>query len=104
MLLRGVQFLAVGKSPAKLLGWMLSREERGFRSPVNPQLIYDVIGDSGLGVSGRGGATVSTKERVVDETPLDAKEHSYYRAQVGRLLFLAALRPDLQHAVGQLSR
>jgi hypothetical protein len=30
--------------------------------------------------------------------------HSYYRTQVGRLLFLTALRPDMQFAVSQLSR
>jgi hypothetical protein len=45
MLRRCVQFLEVCKPPVKFLGWMLSREERGFRSTVNPQLIDDVIGD-----------------------------------------------------------
>eukprot|EP00975_Prorocentrum_lima_P033914 7124174-Prorocentrum_lima.AAC.1 len=41
---------------------------------------------------------------MVDETPLDAEEHRYFRTQVGRLLFLSAYRPDLQYAVGQLAR
>ncbi len=36
------------------------------------------------------------------EMPLDSEEYSYYRAQVGRLLFLTDLRPDLQSAIGQL--
>ena len=44
------------------------------------------------------------KDKVVDETPLEKEEHSYFRTQVGRLLFLSVLRPDLQYTVGQLAR
>ena len=44
------------------------------------------------------------KDRVVDETPLEKEEHSYFRTQVGRLLVLSVLRPDLQDTVGQLAR
>ena len=35
------------------------------------------------------------------ETPQEKEEHSYFRTQVGRLLFLSVLNPDLQYAVGQ---
>ena len=104
MLLRDVQFLEVGKPPVKFLGLMLSRDSQGFQLSVNPQLIDDIIGDAGLGASQRGGATAGMKERGVDETPLTTEEHAYYWTQVGRLLFLSSLRPDLQYAVGHLSR
>ena len=40
------------------------------------------------------------KDRVVDETSLEKEEHSYLRTQVGRLLFLSILRPDLQIRCG----
>ena len=46
---------------------------------------------------------MGVKDRVVDETPLEKEDGSYFRTQVGRLLFLSALRPDLQNAVGQLA-
>ena len=35
------------------------------------------------------------------ETPQEKEEHSYVRTQMGRLLFLSVLKPDLQYAVGQ---
>ena len=34
----------------------------------------------------------------------EKEEHSYIRTQVGRLLLLSVLRPDLQYAVGQFAR
>ena len=45
----------------------------------------------------------SKRNSVVDETPLEKEEHSYFRTQVGRLSFLS-LGPDLEYAVGQLAR
>ena len=44
------------------------------------------------------------KDIVVDETPLEKEEYSYFRTQVGRLLVLSVLSPDLQDKVGQLAR
>ena len=64
---------------------------------INPQL-------TGLASSTRKCATAGVKDRVVDETPLEKEEHSYFRTPVGRLLFLSVVRPDLQHAAGQLAR
>ena len=104
MLLRGVQFVDVGKPPIRFLGLVIDRQQKGFRLRVNPQLIEDIVGDAGVGTSGRGGATPGLKDRVLDETPLNPEEHAYYRTQVGRLLFMSSLRPDLQYTVGQLSR
>jgi hypothetical protein len=104
LLLRDVLFLEVGQPPVKFLGWMLQRVAEGFRLGVNPQLIDDIVSDAGVASSSRQCATAGTKERVIDATPLDAEEHTYFRTQVGRLLFLSALRPDLQYAVGQLAR
>ena len=90
MLLRDVQFLEPGKPPLKFLGWMLERTDNGFKLMINPQLIEDIVQDSGAGV----------KDGVIDETPLERAEHSHFRTQVGRLLFLSVLRPD---PVGQLA-
>ena len=104
VLLRDVQVLEPGKSPVKFLGWMLERAVDGFRLMINPQLIEDIVQDSGLASSTWKCATAGVKDRVVDETPLEKEKHSYCRTQVGRLLFLSMLRPDLQYAVGQLAR
>ena len=98
-LLRDVQFLKPGKPPVKFMGWTVD----GFRL-INPQLIEDIVQDSGLASSTKKCATAGVKDWVVDETPLDKEEHSYFRTQVGRLLFLSAPRPDLPHVVGQLAR
>ena len=75
----------------------------GFRLLLNPQLIEDIVQDSGLANSTRKCATAGVKDRVIDETPLEREEHSYFRTQVGRL-FLSVLRPDLQYSAGQLAR
>ena len=104
MLLRDVQVLEPGKPPVKFLGWVLQTTVDGFRLMINPQLIEDVVQDSGLASSTRQCATAGVKDRVVDETPLEREEQSYFRTQVGRSLFLSVLRPDLQYAVGQLAR
>ena len=64
---------------------------------INPQLIEDIVQDSGLANSTRKCATAGVEDRVIDETPLEREEHSYFRTQVGRLLCLSVLRPDLQY-------
>ena len=88
----------------KFLGWMLERTVDGNRLMINPQLIEAVVQDSGLASSTRKCATAGVKDWVADETPREKEEHSYFRLQVGRLLFFSVLRPDLQYAVGQLAR
>ena len=79
----------------KILGWTLvdgqSSVDRGYRS-------------GWLASSAKKCATAGVKNRVVDETPLEKEEHSYFRTQVGRSLFLSVLLSDLQYAVGQLAR
>ena len=47
MLLRDMQFLELGKLPANFLGWMLERTVDGFRLRINPQLIEDIVLESG---------------------------------------------------------
>jgi len=37
-------------------------------------------------------------------TPVNSRDHGYYRTQVGRLLFEVQYRPEMQYATGQLSR
>ncbi len=80
MLLRDVQFLEQGKLAVKFLGCMLSRV-----GPVSnwrrtrAQLIEDIASECGMASSTRGGAVAGMKERVLDETPLDAEEHAHYR-------------------------
>ena len=75
---RDVQFLEPGKPPVKFLGWMLERTINGFRLMINPQLIEDIVQDSGLANSTRKCATAGVKDRIVDETPLEREEHSYF--------------------------
>ena len=77
MLLRDVQFLEPGKPPVKFLGWMLERTINGFRLMINPQLIEDIVQDSGLANSTRKCATAGVKDRVVDETPHCTSEHKW---------------------------
>ena len=47
----------------------------GFKLTINPQLIEDIVQDSGLT---RRCATAGVKGRVVDETPLEEEEESYF--------------------------
>ena len=103
MLLRVMHFLEQGKSPVKFLGWTLVRTVDVFRLMINPQLVEDIVQDSGRASSTRRCASAGVKDRVVDETPLEKEEHSYSPAQVGRLSFLS-LGPDMEYAVGQLAR
>ena len=42
-------------------------------------LIEDIVLDSGHAGSTRGCATAGVKDKVVDETPLEKEEHSYFR-------------------------
>ena len=67
----------------------------GFKLMISPQLIEDIVQDTGLASSTKKCATAGVKNRVVDGTPLEKEEHSNFRTQVGRLLFLSVLRPDL---------
>ena len=84
MLLRDVQVLEPSKPPVKFLGWMLERTVDEFRLLINPQLVEGIVQDSGLASSTRKCATAGVKDRVVNETPLEKEEHSYFRTQVGR--------------------
>ena len=102
MLVRDVQVLEPGEPPVKFLGWMLERTVDGFRLMINPQLIEDIVQDSGLASSTRKCATARVKDRVVDETPLEREEHSNFRTRVGRLLFLWDSSRDMPRH--QLSR
>jgi len=102
--LRDITWLDDNNTKAQLLGWILARVADGFDVCVNPELAQEIVNDSGLASSTRKTSTPGLKERVFDETPLDDADHKYYRTQVGRLLFYAALRPDLQFAVSQVSK
>ena len=104
MLLRDVKFLEVGEAPVQFLGLMMGRTAEGFDLAPNAKLIDAIVGDAGLGHSTRKATTAGVKEKVVDETPLDAIEHILFRTQVGRLLFLVVVRADMQFAVVQLAR
>ena len=104
MLLGGVQFLELDADPVQFLGILIKRTSDGFELSPNMRLLDTIVGDAGLGHSTRQCATAGMKEKVVDETPLDPIDHTHYRTQVGRLLFLVTLRPDMQFAVSQLSR
>ena len=66
MFLRDVQILERGKPPVNFLGWMLERTVNGFRLMINPQLIEDIMQDSGLANSTRKCATASVKGRVIE--------------------------------------
>ena len=101
--LEDVQFLDPVISPVKFLVCMLERTVNGFRFGINPQLNADIVLDSGQASSTRVCATAGVKDRVVNETPLEKEEHSYFRTKVGRFLFLSVLRPDLQYTVGQFA-
>ena len=103
MLLKVMQFLEPGKAPVRFLGWMLEKTVDGFRLMINPQLVEDIVQDCWRASSTRRCASAGVKDRVVDETPLDKEEHSYFRTQVGRLSFLS-VGPDLEYAVEQLAR
>ena len=86
--LEDVQFLGPWQIASEVSGLDVGKDcER-----LNPQLIADIVLVWEQASSTRVCATVGVKDRVVNETPLEEEEHSYFRTQVGRVLFLSVLR------------
>ena len=104
MRLRDITFVDNPGDSIQFLGWIISRTAAGFDLAVNSGLAKEIVNDAGLKGSARASSVPGSKDRVADDTPATTIEHSYYRTQVGRLLFYSVLRPDLQFVTTQLAK
>ena len=103
LLLRDITFLTRVGDAVQFLGLDIAKAAGGFTLSVSQALLKEIVQDAGVDKSTRVAAVPGSRERVVDDTPLDAEGHRYYRVQVERLLYIVSLRADLQFTVGQLS-
>ena len=94
-------------SETKFLGSLLIKTERGFL--VKPLAkLFDSLLLSCAGLEKCNpvhSPGVRSESRLPDEKPLlDSAEHSLYRTIVGKLMFIAAERPDIQFCVKECAR
>ena len=93
-------------SETKFLGRLLLKTERGFQVKPLVELFGSLLSSAGLG-SCAPVHTLGVKSgtRVPEEEPLlGPAEHKQYRTVVGKLMFLAGKRPDIQFCVKECAR
>ena len=93
-------------SETKFLGKLLIKTERGFQVKPLAKLFDSLLSSAGMGncapVHTPG---VRSESRVPNEEPkLGPAEHKQYRTIVGKLMFLASERPDIQFCVKECAR
>ena len=93
-------------SETKFLGKLLIKTERGFQVKPFAKLFDSLLSSAGMGscapVHTPG---VRSESRVPNEEPkLGPAEHKQYRTIVGKLMFLANERPDIQFCVKECAR
>ena len=103
LLMSKPEYLAKPGDRVRFLGIDLVKEATGFRIQCSSDLVEEVVSQLGL-TSARTARLPSEKQKVLDETPLDATATRSYRGIVGKLLYLSHYRADLQFAVGQCAR
>ena len=93
-------------SETKFLGRMLIKTERGFLVKPLAKLFDSLLSCAGLeNCNPVHSPGVRSESRVPDEKPLlGPAEHSLYRTIVGKLMFIAAERPDIQFCVKECAR
>jgi len=103
LLLRDIEYLdEIGKQ-VRFLGREIARRLGGYDLAVSRKLAEEIVNDAGC-LGRRTVGTTGHKEARRDETPVNSYDHSYYRTQVGRLIFYCQYRPDMQFATGQCAR
>jgi hypothetical protein len=89
-----------------LLGCEITRTETGFTIRLNQDLIDSVVTLMGV----KNGKVVKIpgshggRPEKDHDHPLGPEDHSLYRTVVGKLLYIAHERPDMQYAVKEASR
>ena len=87
------------------LGLEITKTSKGFEAKNSTDLVESLLSLYGLENSkltanpGRR----STVMELASATPLDGHEYSNFRTAVGKLIFTAPWRPDMQFAIQQLS-
>ena len=79
LLVREITYLTKIGEAMQFLGLAITKIMGGFAFSVLQTLLKDIVQDAGVDRSTRVAAIPGSKERVVDETPLDAASHRYYR-------------------------
>ena len=94
------------KTEASFLGRRLRNNGGSIDIFMPPKYIEDVLEFYGMNKSNFSPSTGSSSlKRIVDAaSPLTDSEHSKFRSAVGKLLWLAFVRPDCSYAVKELSR
>ena len=85
-------------SETKFLGRLLIKTERGFQVKPLSKLFDSLLSSAGMGnCSPVQTPGVRSESRIPDEEPkLGPAEHKQYRTIVGKMMFLASERPDIQ--------
>ena len=104
ILLRDIVFLTQPGDKVQFLGRCLVKQDGGYDLSVDRGLAEKIVRDDACGLGRRACPVPGLKEVRRDVSPVSLAGHAYYRTQVGRLMFYVQYRPDMQYAVGQLSR
>ena len=93
-------------SETKFLGRLLIKTERGFLVKPLAKLFDSLLSCAGLeNCNPVHSPGVRSESRAPDEKPLvGPAEHSLYRTIVGKLMLIAAERPDIQFCVKECAR
>ena len=104
LLVSGIQVLEKPGDKTRILGSEVERLDFGYAIRATKELIDAIVNDEGLDACRVGKVPAEKQPSDADLTPVDAKQHKHYRTQVGRLIYVAQHRSDLQHAVLRRSR
>ena len=93
-------------SETKFLGKLLIKTERGVQVKPLAKLFDSLLSSAGMGSCAQVQTPGERSESIVpnEEPKLGPAEHKQYRTIVGKLMFLANERPDIQYCVKECAR
>ena len=105
LLVSGIVLLDHPGQKMQVLGRILTRTATGYSVRCSTKLMETMIKEEGF-ENARGALLPGEKapQKEEDNTALDEEGHRHFRTQVGRLLWMAADRADIQHATMRLAR
>ena len=92
------------QTSVNFLGRTLRHNGNSIDVSMSTAYVTDMLKLYGMETSKPSPTTGSSTVSKVQPEPLDRNEHKKYRAIVGKLLWLALIRPDISYATKELSR